>query len=346
MYLGIEIGGTKLQIAVGRGEGETFHGFWRGTIDARAGAARIQEQIVAGVDELLAQSRLTRDQVAGVGIGFGGPVDSAAGRIVVSNQVSGWQGFPFVQWIGDTFGWPAALHNDADTAALAEARFGAGRGFDPVMYVTVGSGIGGGLVIGGWIFRGEGAGAMEIGHLRPARSVLRVSLPAPSVESVASGFGMESRARGAFDEWLAANMPRDIGSIAVPERFARVFGATGERRATITARAIAEEAARGDLFSGDLLADATDTLGWALAQAATLINPARIVIGGGVSLIGEAHFFQPVRRAFQTAVFEPFAGLAEIVPAALGEEVVIHGALALARDAFARHVASPGRMGG
>lgn len=335
MYLGIEIGGTKLQIAAGRGEGEPFHGFWRGTIDAQAGAGRIQEQIVAGIDELLARSRITRDQVAGVGIGFGGPVDSAGGRIVVSNQVSGWQGFRFVQWIGETFGWPAVLHNDADTAALAEARFGAGRGFDPVMYVTVGSGIGGGLVIGGRIYRGQGAGAMEIGHLRPARSALRVSLPAPSVESVASGFGIESRAKNAFEEWFAGNRPQAGAVIAVPERFVQIFGASAERRTTVTARAIAAEAVHGDPFSRDLLADATDTLGWALAQAATLINPARIVIGGGVSLIGDTHFFQPVRRAFEAAVFEPFAGLAEIVPAALGEEVVIHGALALARDAFA-----------
>lgn len=334
MYLGIEIGGTKLQIAAGRGAGEPFAGFWRGTIDAQAGAARIQEQIQSRVDELLAQSQLTRDQVSGVGIGFGGPVDSAAGRIVVSNQVPGWQGFPLVEWIRQTFGWPAVLHNDADTAALAEASFGAGRGLDPLMYVTVGSGIGGGLVIGGRIYRGQGAGAMEIGHLRPAQSRLRIPLPAPSVESVASGFGIESRARQAFAAELETNVPGAERPISVPARFIRLFGTAADRPTTITARTIAEAAAHGDPFSQDLLADATDTLGWALAQAATLINPARIVIGGGVSLIGEDHFFKPVRRAFTAAVFQPFAGLAEIVPAALGEEVVIHGALALARDAF------------
>jgi glucokinase len=335
LYLGIEIGGTKLQIAVGRGEGEPFRGFWRGSIDAGAGAARIQEQIVAGVDELLVRTKLARDAIAGVGIGFGGPVDTAGGRIVVSNQVAGWQDFAFVQWVKDQLGWPAVLHNDADTAALAEARLGAGRGFDPVMYVTVGSGIGGGLVIREQIYRGQGAGAMEIGHLRPARSRLRVSLPAPSVEAVASGFGIENRARLTLEDALRANRPGADGRPpAVPDRYAQLANLVQNDPAGLTARHIAQAAIGGDSLSRDLLADATDTLGWALAQAATLLNPGRIVIGGGVSLIGEEYFFRPVRRAFQEAVFQPFAGLADLVPAALGEDVVVFGALALARDAF------------
>jgi glucokinase len=227
------------------------------------------------------------------------------------------------------------LHNDADTAALAEARFGAGRGFDPVMYVTVGSGIGGGLVIRERIYRGQGAGAMEIGHLRPARSRLRISLPAPSVEAVASGFGIENRARMTLEEAWQENRPRAEGRPpAVPERYLQLANLVQNDPAGLTARQIAQAAIGGDPLSRDLLADATDTLGWALAQGVSLLNPGRIVIGGGVSLIGEEYFFRPVRRAFQESVFQPFAGLAEIVPAALGEEVVVFGALALARDAF------------
>src|SRR5215471_20312745 len=102
-YLGIEIGGTKLQIAVGRGEGEPFRGFWRGTIEASQRAARIQQQIVEGVDELLARSRIDRKQIAGVAIGFGGPVDTLRGRIVTSHQVEGWDDFPLVKWFDEQF---------------------------------------------------------------------------------------------------------------------------------------------------------------------------------------------------------------------------------------------------
>jgi glucokinase len=351
-YLGIEIGGTKLQIAVGRGEGEPYRAFWRGEVEASQRAVRIQQQIVDGVDVLLARARLGRDQIGGVAVGFGGPVDTRRGLVVTSHQVAGWENFPLVKWFDVNFGWPAVLHNDADTAAFAEARFGAGKGFDPVLYVTVGSGIGGGLICGGKIFRGNGAGAMEIGHLRPGHAPRRVSPAGASVESIASGFGIEDRARQAIAEWeeatvlvesrfaapLAAPDPGQLQSPATgrryPERFSTLMRLAGGDRDQITTRVIAQAALQGDRLSRELLSDATDTLGWALAQAITLINPARIVIGGGVSLIGQEMFFEPVRAACQAEVFQPFAGIAEIVPASLGEEVVIHGALALAHAAF------------
>jgi glucokinase len=330
-YLGIEIGGTKLQIAVGRGEGEPFRAFWRGTIEAAQRATRIQEQIVAGVDELLAKAGLTRGEIAGVAIGFGGPVDTRRGRIVTSHQVDGWDDFPLVKWFHERLGWPAVLHNDADTAAYAEASFGAGKGFDPVLYVTVGSGIGGGLVCGGKVFRGSGAGAMEIGHLRPGRAPRYGAADGMSVESIASGFGIEERAR----RTIAASVETAAREgQPLPEHLAALLKLAGDEPQCITTRIISQAAAMGDPFSRDLLRDATDTLGWALAQAIALVNPARIVIGGGVSLIGEGLFCRPLREACRAEVFPPFAGIAEIVPAALGEEVVVHGAVALARAAF------------
>jgi glucokinase len=355
-YLGIEIGGTKLQIAAGRGEGEPCRAFWRGAIDASQRAPRIHQQIIAAVDELLVQARLSREQIAGVGIGFGGPVDTQGGLVVTSNQVDGWDDFPLVKWIAANLGWTAVLHNDADTAAYAEAQFGAGRGFDPVLYVTVGSGIGGGLICDGKIFRGSGAGALEIGHLRPGQPARHVSPGGSSVESIASGFGIEDRARRAIAEWDAATelvsrrfaaadatategqaaqpAEQSAGSPRYPERFATLMKLAEGNTGRVTTRMIAQPAAQGDRLSRELLSDATETLGWALAQAITLINPARIVIGGGVSLIGQEQFFEPVREACRAEVFGPFAGIAEIVPAALGEEVVIHGALALARSHF------------
>jgi glucokinase len=353
-YLGIEIGGTKLQIAVGRGEGEPFRSVWRGAIDAARRAPRIQQQLIQGVDELLGRARLKRREIAGVAIGFGGPVDTRRGQIVTSHQVEGWNDFPLVKWFASNFEWPAVLHNDADTAAYAEARFGAGKGFDPMLYVTVGSGIGGGLICGGKIFRGSGAGAMEIGHLRPGQLPHQVSLAGASVESIASGFGIEDRARRTIAAWGEAaarvddrfgppvaapeapvrHTPSAESGRRFPERFATLMKLVNNDAQRITTRVISQAASQGDRLSRELLSDATDTLGWALAQAITLINPGRIVIGGGVSLIGQELFFEPLREACKAEVFQPFARIAEIVPAALGEEVVVHGALALARAAF------------
>src|SRR5207302_1184127 len=107
-----------------------------------------------------------KDQVRGIGIGFGGPVDDAARTVIKSHQIQGWDNFPLADWMGAVLGWPAVLGNDADVAGLAEALFGAGKGLSPVFYVTIGSGIGGGLIIDGEIYRGTGKGAAEIGHLQ------------------------------------------------------------------------------------------------------------------------------------------------------------------------------------
>ncbi len=346
MYaLGIEIGGTKLQIGLGSLRSETIDQLWRADIDAPRGAERIREQIAEGVRELLESRGLGRSDVAGIGIGFGGPVDADRGCTMTSHQVGGWDDFPLTQWVADTLALRAVLQNDADTAALAEAQYGAGRGFDPVFYITVGSGIGGGLILGGKIYRGGGRGAAEIGHLRPGHLPKHLPYPGTTVEQIASGFGITERARQAVADRAAAasfaaahhgSPAADAFTTPAPESPASpLMELAGDDPGQITTKLIATAAEAGDPYCRGLLNDATGTLGWAVAQVITLINPARIVIGGGVSLMGDALFFDPVRAAARRHVFGPFADAAEIVPAALGEEVVIHGALALARDTFA-----------
>src|SRR5437867_7986436 len=146
MFLGIEIGGTKLQLGVGPGD-RTLAALWRATVDVAAGPEGIRRQIIAAVPELLAQAGLRREQLRGVGVGFGGPVDDGTRTVIKSHQIAGWDGFPLADWVADLVGLPAALGNDADVAGLAEALFGAGRDASPVFYVTLGSGIGGGLIV-------------------------------------------------------------------------------------------------------------------------------------------------------------------------------------------------------
>ena len=115
---------------------------------------------------------------------LGGPVDAEHGRVIKSHQIEGWDGYPLAEWVQATLNLPAAVANDCDAAAIAEARFGAGQGRHVVFYVTVGSGIGGGLVLDGQIYRGSGPAAAEIGHLRPG---LHADRPDETVESIASG---------------------------------------------------------------------------------------------------------------------------------------------------------------
>src|SRR5438270_7457696 len=136
MFLGIEIGGTKLQLASGEGDG-VLRGLWRGNVDVQAGAAGIRQQILEAVPELLSKAGLTRNQVRGIGIGFGGPVDDRTRTVIKSHQIEGWDDFPLADWIGDMLGWRAVLGNDADVAGLAEALFGAGQGLSPIFYMTI-----------------------------------------------------------------------------------------------------------------------------------------------------------------------------------------------------------------
>jgi glucokinase len=322
MFLGIEIGGTKVQLGLGQGDGK-LAGLWRGPVDVACGGEGIRKQILAAVPELLARSGIDHSQIKGVGIGFGGPVDDHTRTVIKSHQIEGWDSFPLADWISDLLGWPAVLGNDADVAGLAEALFGAGKGLSPIFYITIGSGIGGGLIIDGEIYRGCGRGAAEIGHLRLGDYIL---------EEKASGWAIGRQAR----EAAARPDERRLGATSSPmprpmfpdSALFRIVHGQYER---ITGEHVARAAAQGDMFAEHILAHVLYCLAEAITHVIALLCPRRIVIGGGVSLMGEKLLFEPVRKLVIERVFKPFAGCYDIVPAALGEEVVVHGALALAR---------------
>jgi glucokinase len=294
MYLGIEIGGTKLQLGLGAGDGKLLH-LHRESVNPEEGGEGIRRQILAVIPRVLEESNVSLTELRAVGIGFGGPVDDATRTVLVSHQIAGWESFPIVQWLSDQMRRPVHLGNDADLAGLAEATWGAGRGRSPLFYITVGSGIGGGLILDGRIHRGVGRGAAEIGHLRFRDATGRVDI----VEHFASGWGIEAEARKRGQIWTV----RDIGRLSASDPVAR-----------------------------QILNQAIEVLAEAICHVIALICPRCIVIGGGVSLLGEERWFQPLRAAVAERVFRPFAGLTEILPAALGEEVVVHGAIALARS--------------
>ncbi len=298
-YLGIEIGGTKLQVGVGPDDGR-LRGLWRGKVDLDAGPAGIRRQIVEAVPAALAEAGLTQSQVRGVGIGFGGPVDDTTRTVIKSHQIEGWDGFPLADWISDAVELPAVLGNDADVAGLAEATHGAGKGLSPIFYMNIGSGIGGGLILDGEIYRGVGRGAAEIGHLR-----IEYGGDYFTLEDFASGWGIEKR---------YPTLAKSHEHLALPEIVRRADDPSAIGRA---ARRVIREA--------------TDHLADALCHVIALLCPRRIVIGGGVSLLGD-RLLAPLRQKVAELCFRPFAGLTDIAPASLGEEVVVHGAIRLARQ--------------
>ena len=340
MFLGIEIGGTKLQLGVGTGNGPPLVAMERRVVDRAKGAAAIRDQILEA-----GRSLLCRYPVQGIGYGFGGPVNSATGRVITSHQVAGWTDFPIVEWTREAFGLPVRLGNDCDAAALAEATYGAGRGAGTVFYITVGTGIGGGLVIDGKM---QGAGRMaiaEIGHLRPGPLA---DDSRHTVESLAAGPGIEAAARalltgekqhplivdGAFHasdvsiQW-PDKAPTDKAYSDTEDLLSRCLGNVEQ----LTGKMVAQSAANGNLIALAALHQMHVTLGWAIAQMVTLLSPHVVVIGGGVSLMGNDLFFEPLRKQVRRFVFPPLADSVRIVPAELDEEVVVHGAVALAAQA-------------
>lgn len=263
--IGIEIGGTKLQAAVVGRDGEVLLRR-AGAVAPAAGAERLREALAELLADLVAAWKSDPKHVAPIaaGVGFGGPVDRARRVVAASFHVSGWHGFPLGAWIEERLGGiPVVIENDTNAAALAEAKLGAGRGARSVFYTNSGSGIGGGLVVDGVLYRSRGPGEMELGHVRlgPDGGIL---------EDVSSGWAIDRQAR-------AEVAARPSGAIA------RLAG--GE---PATARHVAAAAAAGDEAASRILDAATRHYAVALSHVVQLLNPDVIVLGGGVAMIGAA----------------------------------------------------------
>lgn len=304
--LGIEIGGTKLQVGVGL-QNDALLSMARTTIDPAQGGEGIRATIPFLIDKALEEASTSLEDIAAIGIGFGGPVDAKTGVTLCSHQLEGWDGFPLAQWLADQLGKPVCIQNDASIAGYAEARLGAGKDCSRVFYLTIGSGIGGGWIVDGRIDMGQGLGATEIGH---------TWVPDPQtgdpelLEHLASGWAIGERARDAIRQ----------GEPSVLKK--RAEGNLD----SIDAKMVYQAAEEDDLLAMAMLEEATSALAIAVGNAITLLHPDVVVLGGGVSLMGE-RFWNPVREKIHTMSFPLFRDTVKILPAALQEDVVVVGAV-------------------
>jgi glucokinase len=300
LCLGIEIGGTKLQICAGDGAAQILERICF-VVDKAAGAAGIRRKLEQTIPDLA-----RRIKPAAIGVGFGGPVDWRTGRICRSHQIEGWPEFPLASWLSDLAKAPVRVDNDANVGALGEALHGAGAGFKIVFYVTLGSGVGGGLAAGGKIFHGAMPGEAEIGHIRLDRS-------GTTLESRCSGWAVDARIRAAVLQHPASPLAKCVGSATANE-----------------AKFLAAALAANDPAAGQILADTAGDLAFGLSHVAHLFHPEVIVLGGGLSLVGE-----PLRAAVEGSlrgcVMEAFAPGPKIALSRLREDAVPIGALSLAR---------------
>lgn len=318
MYLAAaEIGGTKLQVAIGT-DGGKLVAIERTVVKAGWDAAEIRDEVSALLTQAMSRAGVESRDVAAIGVGFGGPVDVDRGIVIKSHHVPGWDGFPLVEWFRDVWGLRAIVHNDADTAGLGEAVWGAGRGYDPLFYITLGTGVGGGLIYRGEIYRGCGLGAGEIGHLKVLpRDPSNLQGDWYITEDLASGRGIAEQAKQRVQN--------------APQRAPVLLELCHGEPRDIRGETVAQAAERGDEVAREVVRLAVEALARAICHAIALICPARIVIGGGASRLGEELLFAPLRRRVAELVFPPFASCCDIVPSALGTEVVLYGGLELAR---------------
>ena len=298
-YLGIEIGGTKLQIVTGDVDAKIRERH-RLTVEPAKGGDGIRQQIEATLAKIL-----TSTKPAAIGVGFGGPVDWRSGKICKSHQIEGWSEFDLGGWLHKLTGARVVVDNDANTAALGEALHGAGVGANPVFYVTLGSGVGGGLVVDGRIYHGATPGEAEIGHLRIDRL-------GTIVEDRCSGWAVDAKIRA-------------LKSTEPSSALVKMIGETRGGEARYLAAALPDPSAKR------ILQETAEDLAFALSHVTHLFHPQVIVIGGGLAGVGE-----PLRAAVEAAlrgfVMDAFAPGPRVVLAGLGEDAVPVGALELARS--------------
>lgn len=322
--LALDFGGTKLSAAL-LAQGETtWHAHRRVFSQPHANAQRDLQSMIA-----LAREMLAGKTPSAIGVSFGGPVDYKTGIVRLSHHVPGWENIPLKTILEAELGAPARVDNDANVAALGEFRFGAGRGFLDLGYVTVSTGVGGGWILNGQPWRGADGMAGEIGHMTiDPDGPLCLCGKRGCVERLASGPYLAADARAA----LSSPSPisgKGPGGEVFPPSPAQERGPGGEvpsDPAQITAKFLAEAAARGDEFAWKFLQRSAWALGVAIGNAANLINPQRFVLGGGVTKSGDRYWAEIRRVARETALPEVHF---DIVPAELGDDAPLWGAVAL-----------------
>ncbi len=280
--LAIDIGGTKFSLAAFRDD-EMIYRESRAT--DRAG----------GPGALLAEiERIYRDWAHDYGfapercgIGFGGPVDFPTQTVTLSTHVEGWAQYPLVENVRRLTGAPATMDNDANVGALGESVYGAGKGYDPLFYMTLSTGIGGGIIVHGEIYRGADSFAGEIGHIQ-------IEPDGPPCLCGSNGC-LERMCCGL---WLERDFGKPASELLANRKFV-------ERYVVLLARG--------------------------LKAAIMMLNPARIVIGGGISKAGDA-LFLPLRAELNRQMTAWSRARRDVVPAALGDDSVLYGALALANQ--------------
>lgn len=303
--MGIDIGGTKIALGIGDETGRVMaeDQIWtrdvpdpREALDAMGDLAK----------KVLHQADVSCKEIQAIGVGSPGPLDG--GTVLGTSNLAGWHGTDLAEGLSTRLGRPTYVENDATAAGLGEWLFGAGRGSRDMVYVTVSTGIGAGIVAGGAVVSGSHGNAGELGHI----------VIEPDGPSCPAGH------RGCLESLSSGT------AIARMGRERQKMSAFLAQRPEIQTKDVFDGAAAGDLVCQDIVARAADTLGRGLSYLVNLCNPELMVLGGGVMTHADAIYRDAVTRALALYSLPDLFPSMTIVPAQLGGEAGLVGALAVA----------------
>ncbi|PRR79974.1 ROK family protein [Clostridium vincentii] len=305
--IGIDLGGTKISTALSTLEGKIIKNVVIPT-NAQDGEVAVLNRMIGTIENVLVQANATKNDVHAIGIGSPGPLDSNKGIIITTPNLP-FKNCNVVQPIKDKFNIPVYLDNDANVAAIGEFMFGAGKGKENIVYFTVSTGVGGGVILNGNIYRGNTCNALEIGHITLDPNGPRCNCGnLGCLEALSSGTAIGKRG----SEAVSTNVETSL-----------------RKYDKVTSYEVFKEAEAGDEVSKDIVDNALNYLGIGVANAVAIFDPQMVIIGGGVTQVGDK-LFNRVREVVNKRCFKNMAESCEIVPAGLGINAGVVGAVALA----------------
>ena len=317
--LGIDIGGTKILALAATPDGTTLASAVAET-PSRESAERIISAMADTARTAMAYAGLDADSIGSVGVAAAGAIDARAGTIVHSPHLPAMNNTPVASMLSQRLGIAVAIGNDANLAALGEQRYGAGKGVDDLVFLTISTGIGGGIIIGGKLFTGSAGYAGEVGHITvDAHGPYGASTVPGAWESLCSGTALERIA---------------TERVTAGERSSMSSALHDTNQEGLTARDVFAACRSGDALAQDIVANAIVFLGAGLTSLVNLLNPEKIIIGGGLSNEWDAYIAPGVALMRQQS-FAGIGKLTPVVPPALGVEAGAWGAVTLASDALA-----------
>jgi glucokinase len=313
--LGVDLGGTKISVAAMRAGGGREIAMRTEPTLADQGADAVVGRIAHLVEETIAQTGTetgaTRDAFLGVGIGSPGPLDRAKGMVITTPNL-GWHNFPLRDRVSDAVGLPATLDNDANCATLGEWWTGAAVGGRNVVGVTIGTGIGGGLILDGRLYHGSSDAAGEVGHTSIDINGRRCKCGNYGcLEAYAAGPAIAERAREALHGGESSLMDRMVeGDLD-----------------KLTAQHVFEASKQGDGVAREVVRETARLIGTGVSNLINLFNPDVVVLAGGVAQAGD-DLFNPLRAEVHRRAFKPSVDACRIVPGMLGSAAGVVGAVA------------------